>query len=132
MPSGKKSGRNRSSSDHFMTKNLDDLAKYEEFCSEVLPKLRDALVKGQSAEDIYKMAAGAAAARNVTIALTSQDEGKALTAIKDILDREQGKARERLDITGKLEKLPEEQLDAALETKLRDMGLAVGEDETLQ
>lgn len=97
---------------------IDDLAEFDSFRNELLPALRQALKDGKSAEDIYSMASAAAAARAVTIAVKEEDSGKALAAIKEILDRDKGKAKERQEVTHKLEKLPEEQLDALLLSKL--------------
>lgn len=110
--------RGAGSHDNFMAKNLDELEAYEEFTKEILPKLRQAIKKGKSAEDIYKMAQAAAAARAVTIAVTEADPTKAMTAIKDILDRSGGKATERTEVTHKYENLKEEQLDSLLLSEL--------------
>jgi signal recognition particle receptor subunit beta len=100
--------------EYAMASALDKLAAYEEFCKDILPSLQKAIKEGRSAEDIYKMAESIAAARAVTIAATEQDSGKALAAIKDIMDRTQGKAKERVETTHKYEKLKDEELDALL------------------
>ena len=52
-----------------MVRAIDKLAAYEEFQQLVLPGLQKALKEGASAEDIYKLAEAAAAARAVTIAV---------------------------------------------------------------
>lgn len=99
---------------------LDDLKEFNEFRSEILPVLREALKAGTDAETIYKKFQAYAAARMVSIAATEIDSAKALSAIKDILDRTQGKAKERQEVTHRLSSLPEEQLDAILLSKLKD------------
>jgi hypothetical protein len=93
---------------------LDRLAAFEEYEDNVLPKLREMIQNGSSAEDIYKFAAAMAAARTVTIAIKEEDSGKALSAIKDILDREQGKAKERVQHEHKYGKLRPEEVDSLI------------------
>ena len=102
--------------DYKAVRALDDLQAFDKFQEQVLPKLRDWLEQGYSAEDIYKAAAPYVAAAGVTKALKDFD----MTAIKDVLDRDQGKAKERVDHTHRLEKAPEEQLDALILSKLAE------------
>lgn len=96
---------------------MDLLAEYEE----LLPGLKAALRMGLSAEEIYTEFQAMAAARGIQIALTERDSGKAIAAIKDVLDRTQGKAKERQEHTHRLQQLPDEQLDALLKTKIQDV-----------
>ena len=98
---------------------VDDINEFNKFREEILPVLRKALNQGLSAEEIYTKFQSYAAARAVSIAATEEDSGKALSAIKDILDRTQGRAKEKVDITHKMASLPEEQLDALLLSKLK-------------
>lgn len=104
-----------------MIQSLDDLALLEEFSAEMLPRLRKALSDGLSPLEIYSEFKELAAARLVTIALTEKDNGKALVAIKDILDRHDGKAVERKLIAHKFDQLPEEQLDSILLSRLEEL-----------
>jgi hypothetical protein len=97
---------------------LDELAAFEEFRKEIMPQLQQDLKDGLAAEQIFKKYAHFAAARGITIALTDKDAGRALTAIKDILDRTQGKAVERKEIKASISELPDEQLDALLESAI--------------
>lgn len=109
--------------DQEMASRLDDLAVYEEFKTTLAPKLRNLLLEGKSPDDIYKEASSYVAARAVTIALNEQDSGRALTAIKEILDRSAGKAVERQEISHKYENLSDEELDqrlAALTAESKD------------
>lgn len=101
-----------------MARNLDALAEFEQFQADVLPALRKDLAAGMSAEALYKKYQSMAAARNITIAATSQNEGTALAAIKDILDRAGGKAKERSEVTHKMQNVPDDQLDALIMSKL--------------
>jgi hypothetical protein len=97
-----------------MHRRIDDLIAFEEFQEEILPALRMALKEGKSAEEIYKMATAAAAARVVTIAVKEQDSSKALAAAKEILDRDGGKAVERKEVKHKYSELKDDELDALL------------------
>lgn len=99
---------------------LTKLAEFEEFTTSILPKLRAMLKEGAQADDILEFSKAAAAARIVTIAATERDSTKALAAAKDVLDRTQGKAVERIQQTHKFERLEEEQLDALLLSKLKE------------
>lgn len=102
-------------------KAIDDLAEFEDFKESILPVLRQALKDGLTAEEIYAKYQAYAAARAVSIVALEVDSGKALAGIKEILDRHGGKARERTEVTHKLEKLPEEQLDSLLLSKLKEV-----------
>jgi hypothetical protein len=67
--------------------------------------------------------------RQWTIALKSEDDAKALAAIKDILDRTQGKAVEKIETTHKLAGAADSELDALLLTKLKDSAGGEAEDD---
>ena len=79
------------------------------------------LEKGMDAKSIYKKYSNLAAARGITIALSSTDEQKALAAVKDVLDRTQGKATEKKEIKHQLEDLRDEELDAILQSEIQDL-----------
>lgn len=100
-----------------MVEALDNLSQFEEFQEQILPKLREALAQGATAQDIYKLASAAAAARAVTIAVRGED-GQALAAIKEVLDRSVGKPTEKREVKHELANLPDDQLDALLDSKL--------------
>lgn len=108
---------------------LSKLEKFEEFEKDILPKLRKMLAGGASAQEIAEFSAAAAMGRTVTIAITSTDEGKALSAAKDVIDRAQGKAKESVETTHKFEKLEEDQLDALLQSKLEAAGVSIEEND---
>lgn len=101
---------------------LDKLSLFEEFQKDLMPKMQKMLMGGASAQDIVEFAASFAAARTVTVALTSTDEGRALAASKDIIDRAHGKAKETVETTHKFDNLDEEQLDALLISKMKEVG----------
>jgi hypothetical protein len=104
-----------------MVRNLDTLKAYDEFRNNILPALQKKVLEGATAEEIYKTFESYAAARNITIAMTDPDTGRALSAIKDILDRTQGKAKERTEHVHKYAKLKDEELDSLLMSELTDL-----------
>lgn len=103
-----------------MARRLDKAAQFEEFNREILPELRKMLKAGKTAPEIYEFAQSFAAARAVTVALTDVDSSRAMTAVKEILDRSQGRAKERTEVEHKFSKLRDEELDALLESRLRE------------
>jgi hypothetical protein len=107
--------------EHRMVRAIDELAEFEDFQQLVLPKLRKAVKEGWSAEKIYKEMSSLAAAKAVTHAMTAEDPAKALTAIKEILDRSQGKAVERREIKTKVEAMSDEELDSMLASEIDEL-----------
>jgi DNA-binding transcriptional MerR regulator len=95
---------------------IDQLAQYEQFMEEVGPVLTAALKEGWTAEKLYSNPKIEAllAARAIGIALRDPDSGRSLAAIKEALDRSKGKPTEKKELTHKLEKLSDDELDAAL------------------
>jgi hypothetical protein len=104
-----------------MARNLDELAAFESFKTEILPKIQDMMRQGKSAEDIYSFSQSYAAARGVTIAMTSKDEKTALAAIKEVLDRGVGKAADKLEVTTRYANLPMEELQALIQSQEEEL-----------
>lgn len=104
-----------------MAGQLDDLADYEDFKQEILPILRQDMSKGLSADELREKYKNYLVARQISIALTDDDSGKALAAAKDLIDRLEGKAVERKAIAHKFEQLPDDQVDAIIEQKLKEL-----------
>lgn len=96
----------------------DDLADFEKYRMEVLEKIRADRAAGMDGDAIVAKYKDEVRLRQLTIALAEPDSGKALAAIKDLRDRDEGKAIERQEHVHRLEKLPEEQLDALLLSEL--------------
>lgn len=109
--------------EHRMVRSLDKLAAYERFQELIMPEVIKDLEAGLTSEEILKKYSHLAAARLVTTSITGS-EHKATVAAKEILDRVSGKATEKREITHKLDKLPDDQLDALLLTELEDMDSA--------
>jgi len=99
---------------------LDELALFQEFQQDMLPKLRDLVKKGAKSDEILELGRALAAGRLITIAATEEDSGRALAAIKEVLDRKDGKVTERKEITHTMAKLKDEDLDALVLTALQE------------
>lgn len=95
-----------------MAQSIDDLAEFEDFQESILPKLRAAIKRGDSVEQIYAMAKSAAAGKIATMAIKSKDPKEALALCSEILNRSDGKAKERIDVTTKYEKMTDQELAA--------------------
>ena len=104
-----------------LTGLVADLHEFERFRKEVLPQLRSLVAKGADPEKILERFTPHAAAKLVTIALSEADSGKALTAIKDIMDRTKGKAVERKQVEHRFSKLSDEELDALLNSASEEL-----------
>lgn len=115
-----------------MVRGLDKLAAFEKFQEEILPKLQKMVAEGKSAPEIYEFAQSYAAARMVTEALTNPKASEAIVAVKDLLDRTQGKAKERQEVEHKFEKLKDEELDALLKSRLKEVQDGQADDEDVQ
>lgn len=103
-----------------MVEALDARNISEEIAAPIIPILVQAMKEGWDSDKLarHPQIQLLLTARALTIAMTEGDSAKALAAVKDIKDRTQGKATERSEVTHKLEKLPDEQLDALLQSKL--------------
>lgn len=99
---------------------LEELELYAEFKSKIMPELRAMLLSGAKDKDILAHYTPQVSARLVTIALTDPDNAKALLAIKDLLDRVNGKSTEHKEIRHQFDSLTDEQLDALIKTEQLD------------
>jgi len=108
-----------------MIRNLDQLAEFERFQESILPILKQAIEEKWSAERIWShpLTQALLAAQAVRIGLQQGDAGKALDAIKTIVYQTQGKPKEQKEITHKVGKLKDEELDSLLKTQLSELGL---------
>jgi hypothetical protein len=120
-------GRRQRQTDHERTaaalqeaqaRTLDDLAEFEEFREMFMPAIREALLKGCSSEQILAKFKPVMAARLVQLGVAGS-ESAALGAIKELLDRTDGKAIQKQEHTHRLAKLPDSELDAVLTSKLQ-------------
>lgn len=110
-----------------MNRLADKLAAVEDYHANVPAELRRLLENRATPDDILQFAASLAAARLVT-ELASSHAGTAMDAAKQILDRSQGKAIERIQQSHKFEKMDEQQIDALLISKLKEVGGSSAEE----
>lgn len=104
-------------------RNIDDLVMYDDLMQGILSSVKKDLAAGLTGVEIMNKYAAIAAARTVSIAATEADSGKALQASKDIMDRAYGKAKETKDVTHRLDKVEEKQIDALLISELESLEL---------
>jgi hypothetical protein len=100
-----------------------DEKRWMEYQAKVLTSIREDLLKGLKADEIFKKYEAHAAAALVSSLINPRDT---VAAAEKILDRTQGKATQRTENVHKLEKLSDEELNALLKSQIQE------EDETIQ
>lgn len=120
-PGTKKQRLNNHATETRMAGLLDSLTEFEKFKEQLLPALRKELLAGASSEELRARYQSMLTARQLQIALTEPDAAKALSAIKDLQDRTEGKAVERSEQTHRLENLSDNQFDSLLLTELKGL-----------
>lgn len=100
---------------------LGDLAEFEEFREKIIESVRKDLLAGMGAEELRKKYLPLITARMVSEALTTPDPGKAASIAKDLTDRSEGRPTEKKEITVKYADLPDDELDALLESEEDDL-----------
>ena len=100
---------------------VDDIAQFEKFKNEVLAEIREMWAVGKSEKEIANKFRPMIKGRQITIALTERDPGKALSAIKDFLDREEGRPVEKKEITHQYAELDDNEFDALLSSELAEL-----------
>jgi cbb3-type cytochrome oxidase cytochrome c subunit len=104
-----------------MVRTIDELTLHDSLFAGVTESLKRDIANGMSALDIAKKYSQLAAARTVTVALTDEDSGKALAASKDLLDRTLGKPTERKELVHSMANASEEEIDALIASKMREV-----------
>lgn len=108
-----------SKTDDQMVRNLDALAEFERFKEEILPAVQKDVLAGMTAEELMVKYQTQAVARGISIALSPRtQDGLALQAVKDLMDRTMGKAKERSEVTHRMKDVPKEQIEARILTLL--------------
>lgn len=79
------------------------------------------LENGMASDELRKKYQAKLTARSIMIALASDDEGSATANLKDLTDRNEGRASEKSKIPNPLEKLTDAQLEALLRTEIGDL-----------
>lgn len=104
-----------------MTKALDDLAAYEDFKATTLKAIRMDIRKGLGAAELRKKYAAVIQGRLITDALTTEDIKEASAIGKDVIDRVEGKATEKKEVTHKFADMKEDELDAILKSEIEEL-----------
>ena len=99
---------------------LDELTFFQEFKAELLPDLRKLITGGAPTKEILERARALATARLASLAALETDSRTALVAIKELMDRLDGKATERKEIKHSMEQLRDEELDALVMTAMKE------------
>lgn len=115
----KKPRKSGSKTEDHRIRSVDDLALYDRLMGTMLKDLKEDLANGLTPEDLRHRYASLAQARGINVALTDADPKNVLAAVKDILDRSEGKAKERKEIEHTLGKLSEKELDALIISEQR-------------
>jgi len=103
-----------------MVESLDELSFFQEFKAELLPDLRKLVEGGAPTKEILERARALATARLASLAALETDSRTALVAIKELMDRLDGKATERKEIKHSMEQLRDEELDALVMTAMNE------------
>jgi hypothetical protein len=111
----------------WLANQVDDKNAIMSFAESWLPLIRKAHKEGWSADDVMRHMESAAALRVAAEMMTPGAVG--LAAAKDMLDRSKGKAVERKEVAHRLGKLPEQELDALLVSKLAALEDGSGEND---
>lgn len=125
-------GRPRKSGHNAETRavsTMDELREFEQFKKEILPALQEAVRLKKPSEEILELVRSHAAARLATIALLEPDSQKAMLGIEKVLQRTDGPVVQKSETDHRFGKLPEEQLDALIATRLNKVSSAEGSEE---
>jgi hypothetical protein len=97
------------------------IAEFEKFKETTLKAIRKDIYSGMDAKEMRKKYASILQGRLISNALTEEDNAKAATMIKDLLDRNEGKATEKKEVSHKFSDLSDEELDAVIISEEEDL-----------
>lgn len=120
-PSYRKETPNTNTVEARAASDLDDIALFQDLQKTLIPELRKAIAAGKDTKTILEIGKAAALARLVSLATLDTDSKTALSAIKEMLDRLEGKSTEKKEISHRLAKLADEEVDALLLTSVSDL-----------
>lgn len=110
-----------------MAKMVDDLDDFKEYKESLLPKLRQMVENQTPPEEILKTVQSMAAAKLGTM-IARTDSKQTLAAIIEVLNRTVGKPTEKVESVHKFEKLKDNELDALLESRLKEAADTDGDE----
>ncbi len=97
-----------------------DLAEFEDYQT-ILKTIRKDIKAGMTQKELAAKYAPLAQARVISEMLTSENPTAALAAAKDLLDRVEGKATEKKEVTHRFKDMSEKELDAILKSEEEDL-----------
>lgn len=103
-----------------MARAIDALAEFEEYQTEILPILKQMVKSKATSTEMIEQARPLLVAKLVSIAMSSEDEGRRASMALALLDRIDGKPVERKQVVHAMAKLKDEELDAMLLTALAE------------
>ena len=103
-----------------MANNVDRIAALQEIENTFGPAVRKALLDGKTDKQIMEQFKPIVGARLVTIATTGEDS-VALAAGREILNRLEGTPVQKTEATHKFQRLPDEELDAIIESEVASL-----------
>lgn len=98
----------------------DKLAQFEDY-STILTAIRKDVARGMSTKELQQKYAPLAQARVISEMLTNEDGSKAIAAAKDLLDRVEGRATEKKEVTHRFKDMSDKELDAILASEEEDL-----------
>lgn len=120
---GAKTGRpyNSNKAEHEQHKLHRDLIAFDDFRSTILPALRKDLKSGMTPKQLREKYSALVQARLITDAMTTTDPKEAAQIGKDLIDRVEGKATEKKEVTHRFKDMSDKELDAILESEEADL-----------
>jgi len=106
-----------------MVRSLDKLAQYELFDKTIMPSLKKMIVQGWSPEKIRKHFAPLIQARMIQAGLGDVRSAQTMKAMKDLLDRHEGTAVQRVEQKNIYAKMSKKELAALALQKLQDANI---------
>ncbi len=120
---GPTSGNRTFSSDaaeHKQHKLHQNLADFEDYQT-ILATIRKDIKAGMTQKQLAQKYAPLAQARVISEMLTTDNPTAALAAAKDLLDRVEGKATEKKEVTHRFKEMSDKELNAILESEEADL-----------
>lgn len=117
--------RNRQKNSHAAEMKQDKLhsaiADYEEFKQTILPAIQKDLKAGFNAKQIREKYAAILQAKMITNAMTTFDVKDSTAISKDVIDRVEGKATEKKEVSHRFADMSDKELDAVLKSEEEDL-----------
>jgi hypothetical protein len=97
------------------------LVAFEDFQTNILPALQRDVTAGLTAKQMREKYTAVVQARLITDVLMTQDPKEAATIGKDLIDRVEGKATEKKEVTHRFSEMSDKELDAVLKSEEEDL-----------